>query len=98
MNTATPPSAPPAGDVIDAALSRRKQSQLALELNWPESKVSEVKTKLQRDGVMFLKALGLKVVPEDLEHYDAQGVNTMLAALKIAMRDITDRALKTPGA
>lgn len=98
MNPIASPGAAPSGDVIELALSRRKQSQIALELNWPESKVSELKSKLQRDGVMFLKALGLKIVPEDLEHYDSHSVHTMLEALKIAARDLTPRALQKPEA
>lgn len=97
MNVTNSP--PAAGDVIEAALSRRgAQVALALELGWPESKVSEVKNKLQKDGVMLLKALGLKVVPEDLEVYDSHSVHTMVEALKIAMRDLTPRAMKKPEA
>lgn len=98
MNPTSSPDAAPAGDVIDAALSRRKQSQLALELNWPESKVSEFKSKLKSDGAVFLKALGLKIVPEDLEVYDAHSVHTMVEAFKIAVRGMTPQAMKKPEA
>lgn len=98
MNPIASPGAPLSGDVIEAALSRRKQSQIAMELNWPESKVSELKTKLQRDGVMFLKALGLKIVPEDLEHYDPEGVSTLIEVLKLTVREMTPNALKKPEA
>jgi hypothetical protein len=82
-------------DAIDAALSRVKQSAIADELNWPESKVSEVKTKLKQDGAIFLAALGLKIVPADLECYDPRKVDVIVEALKVAAQSLTSHQLKS---
>ena len=81
-------------DAIDAALMSRKQSSIALDLGWPESKVSDIKAKLKQDGAVFLKALGLKIVPEDLECYDPRKVDVIIEALKVAAQSLTSNQLK----
>lgn len=82
-------------DAIDAAMQRRPQKALALELDWPESKVSEFKTKLKQDGSLFLAALGLKVVPVELECYDARKVDVIVEALKVAAQSLTSQQLRS---
>lgn len=84
-----------AADAIDAALLRRKQSDLAHELGWPESKVSEIKAKLRQDGAIFLEALGLKVVPVDLEHFDPRKIDVIVEALKVTAQSLTSKQLRS---
>lgn len=83
-----------AAEAIDAALSRLKQSNVAAELNWPESKVSELKKQLQKDGSVFLKHLNLMVVPDHLVCVDPKKLETMIAILQIAMPGLTINQLK----
>lgn len=90
MNTTQPSTA----DVIDAAISRTKQSTLASELDWPESKVSELKNQLKRDGAVFLQHLNLRVVPDHLVCVDSKKLETMIAILQIAMPGLTINQLK----
>lgn len=90
MNTAQPSTA----DVIDAALSRTKQCVLASELDWPESKVSDLKKQLKQDGAVFLKHLNLRVVPDHLVCVDSKKLETMIAILQIAMPGLTINQLK----
>jgi len=82
-------------DAIDAAIGRRKQAAIALELDWPESKVSEVKTKLKQDGAILLAALGLRIVPADLECYDPRKVDVIVEALKVAAQSLTSNQLRS---
>lgn len=72
-------------NVIDAAMSGRKQSALAADLGWPESKVSEVKAALKKDGSVYLKQINLKVVPEDMVCVSKKKLETLVAFLQMAV-------------
>lgn len=76
-------------DLVKAALDREAtQKALALELGWPESKISELKPKL-RDGCILLESLGLKVVPSDLEVFEAKTISALLSTLQATLPHVT---------
>jgi short subunit dehydrogenase-like uncharacterized protein len=82
---------------IDAALTRRgKQADIAQELRWPESKVSEVKAALRKDGAVLLDNIGLKVVPRDMVCVSQQKLELLLGALRMAIPSVTVDQLLEP--
>lgn len=84
-------------DAIDAAIARRgKQASIAAELGWPESDVSEVKTFLKKKGVVFLKGINMKVVPEDMVCVKKEKLQMLLGAVQVAMPALTVDQLLEP--
>lgn len=83
-------------EAIDDAMDGRKQSEIALALGWPESKVSELLAPLRKsDTGILLNALNIKAVPKHLECFDSKKVTLVVEALKLASQGLNINHLKS---
>lgn len=82
---------PDLATAIKAAVARQgKQANIATQLRWTESKVSEVQAPLLKpDMEIYLKTIQMKVVPEDMVCVDKKTLEAVIAFLHIAVPGLT---------